>query len=82
MARHARDTRVTCRTVLQLSFLKVHRLLSMACVGIMQAKSAIVDFERMNIQNLEEMKVLLRFGRKTGQIHRPVRHAEACPEVL
>ncbi len=61
MARHARNTHVTRRTVLQLWFLTVLYLLSMVYGKNTQAESAIVDFRRLDIQNLEENKILPRF---------------------
>jgi len=82
MARHARETHVTYGYVLQLWFLTVHHLLSMAYEKITRTESAIVDFKGKNIQNLEESKILLGFRRKTGQVHWPVRHPEPRPEVL
>lgn len=45
-------------------------------------ESAIVDFRRMNIQNLEEIEILSWLGRKTWKVHGPIRHPKACPEVL
>ena len=67
--------------VLQLAFLNNFFLYQWVTSKNM-AESAIVDFKPLNIQNLEEIEILPGFGRKTGQINRPVRHPKARPEVL
>jgi hypothetical protein len=74
----------TCclQDVLQLAFLNDFFLLSMGYGQKSTSESAIVDFERTDIQNLEEIGVLSRFWRKTGEIHRAIRHAKTRTEVL
>jgi hypothetical protein len=67
---------------LQLAFLNDFFLLSVGYKQKIATESAIVDFQRMNIQNLEGIGILSAFRRKAGQIHWPIRHAEARPEVL
>jgi len=45
-------------------------------------ESAIVDFRSMNIQNLEEIGILSWLERKAWEVHGPIRHPKARPEVL
>ena len=74
----------TCyrQDVLQLAFLIDLLLFSMSYGPKGTIESTIVDFRRMDIQNLEEIRLLPWLGRKTREVHRPVRHPKTCPEVL
>lgn len=74
----------TCylKNVLQLAFLNYFFLLSMGYGERGASESAIVDFERRDIQILEEIGILSRFWRKTGEIHRTIGHAKTRTEVL
>jgi len=52
--------------VLQLGFLNDFFLVSITYTAKERDESAILDFGRADIQNLEEIKVLSWFWRKTG----------------
>ena len=68
--------------VLQLAFLNKFFLISIGYGQNHGRESAIVDFNPLNIQNLEEIGILPGFRGKTGQINRPVRHPKPRPEVF
>lgn len=68
--------------MLQVSFRDFLPYLSTLCTGKGKAKSEILDLEPLDIQKLEDRDVLPGLRRKTGQIDRPVRHAETRTKML